>query len=175
MKQRCYNTKSQRWYTHGNRGITVYSVWKDSFDTFLNDMGWKPPGMTLDRIDNNDNYYKENCRWASPKEQAENRRSNVLVEYQGTTKTISQWASVLNITHSAMTKRLNNWPLDKAMDPSYFGNQFITETIKQKVMDLYYSNNISQVKLGKLYNISQAAISKWVVANKESLGNPPHN
>lgn len=74
MKQRCYNPKNWAYKYYGGRGIKVCEEWKNSFLTFAKDMGEHPEGMSLDRIDNDGDYCKSNCRWATKKEQMNNKR-----------------------------------------------------------------------------------------------------
>jgi len=74
MKQRCFNKNNVRYKDYGGRGITVCDRWKNSFENFYNDMGERKEGFSLDRIDNNKGYYKENCRWSDNIEQGRNRR-----------------------------------------------------------------------------------------------------
>jgi len=167
LKQRCYNTNCKKYPIYGGRGIKVCDRWLESFSNFLEDMGEKPKGFTLDRVDNNGDYSKENCRWATPKEQALNRRTNRLITFNGQTKTITEWAHELGIFHNGLSKRLKTMPLEKALSKDYYGNQYIPEWIKSEILNRYYNKEMSQAKLGQLYGVGQAAISKWVVKERE--------
>lgn len=85
MKGRCYNKKSADYNRYGGRGIVVCDRWIDSFSGFLDDMGERPEGSTIDRIDNDGNYEPSNCRWATMKTQCSNRSTSREVEINGTT------------------------------------------------------------------------------------------
>lgn len=84
MKERCSNPNSPDWDNYGGRGIRVHSEWASSFEAFYAYIGPKPtPHHSIDRIDVNGNYEPGNVRWASPREQAQNVRHNVIVEFRG--------------------------------------------------------------------------------------------
>lgn len=73
-RERCYYPRHPRWADYGGRGVLVCDAWRQ-FSAFLDDMGVRPAGMTLDRINTNDHYYPANCRWATPLQQVWNRRT----------------------------------------------------------------------------------------------------
>lgn len=119
MKQRCYNKNTKDYKRYGGRGITVCSRWLESFDNFLSDMKERTKGFTLERINNNKGYYKENCKWATYEEQNNNTRANVFITHNGISLTLPQWAKKLGINKSTLNNRLNvyHWPIEKAFIP----------------------------------------------------------
>lgn len=103
-KGRCFNHKSKDFKRYGDRGITMCERWRDSFESFMDDMGNKPSSIhSLDRIDVNGPYAPDNCRWATPKEQSWNRRNNRRVNG----KPIGQIAFETGIPQATITTRLN--------------------------------------------------------------------
>lgn len=116
MLARCNNKKSNAYKDYGGRGITVCKRW-ESFENFLEDMGERPSKeYTLDRKENNNGYYKENCRWADWVVQANNRRNNRYFTLNGKTQTMSQWADELGLKRTTVFNRLKRgWPIEKAL------------------------------------------------------------
>ncbi len=116
MRQRCLNKKGWRYKYYGGRGITICEKW-NTYNGFLDDMEKTyKKGLTLDRIDNNGNYCKENCRWTTMKVQNNNKSWNRNIKFRGITKNLSQWASYLKIKRTTLGMRLDiyKWPLEKA-------------------------------------------------------------
>lgn len=105
MRQRCENESAEAFPLYGGRGITVCERWQ-LFENFLADMGEPPPGMTIDRIDNDGPYSPENCRWATTTEQARNRRSVAVVEWRGETHTLPEWEQLTGIPRKVLWHRL---------------------------------------------------------------------
>lgn len=117
MLQRCGNSNHKAFSRYGARGITVCPEWKASFLSFFLSVGHKPtPRHTLERIDNSLGYGPGNCRWATPKEQSRNTRTNHLIEWDGQTKTIAEWAEILGLQYRTLHCRIGRgWPLQRAM------------------------------------------------------------
>lgn len=108
--QRCKNPKHHKYPSYGGRGIVVCESWL-KFENFYADMGDRPyKGYSLDRIDNNGPYCKDNCRWATRKVQQNNRRANRLLTHNGETRTLSQWSEVTGIAYGTLMYRtLRGW------------------------------------------------------------------
>jgi hypothetical protein len=110
IKTRCSDPKYKY---YAGRGIKMCPTWENSFETFLADMGSRPPGCSIERIDNNGNYCKENCKWATPKEQGSNKRNNVLLTIYGKTMTLPRWCDVSGVKVDTAYQRLRRGWTDK--------------------------------------------------------------
>lgn len=121
MKQRCQNPNNSQYHDYGGRGITVDPRWLD-FANFLEDMGEPTEKATLERIDNNKGYSPANCKWATWKEQHQNRRNNRLVTAFGKTQCVTAWADEYGIKHRTLFNRLfraKMTPEDALTKPQY--------------------------------------------------------
>ena len=135
MKTRCYNTKSKQYKWYGAKGITVCAEWLDTSQTLPTGRGrpcskgfiafreWAinngyADNLTLDRIDNDKGYSPDNCRWATMKEQANNRSSNCHhITYKGQTKNLLEWSKELNIPYASLWVKMNRngWSLESVL------------------------------------------------------------
>ena len=107
MKDRCSNSNRKDWHRYGGRGISVCPEWQESFSCFIADMGNAPEHMTIDRIDVNRNYTKDNCRWASLAEQAKNQRKCIRYTLEGRTQNVSEWAKEWGVWWAQAKRRLD--------------------------------------------------------------------
>lgn len=120
MKQRCYNKNSERYEDYGGRGIEVCQEWLDDFMNFYNwamANGYRDD-LTIDRIDNDKGYSPDNCRWATYKEQANNKRNNVLLLYKGEKKTLGEWAEEVGMGYETLHSRIfiQKMSIEKALN-----------------------------------------------------------
>ena len=123
MNDRCYDQTNKQWDAYGGRGIAVCDEWRypDGLPQFIADMGECPPGRSIERIDNDGNYCKTNCRWATRKEQQRNRRDSCIITHKGRSGTIGDWAGWLGISAQTIFYRLKTGkPLDVALSSAKF-------------------------------------------------------
>jgi hypothetical protein len=118
MIQRCHNQKAPDYCRYGARGIAVCKRWRKNFMDFVKDMGIRPAGLTLDRIDNLASYSKKNCRWADRKTQHRNTRQNKMITYRGETRCMSEWCEILKLEYGVTRQRLSNstWTVEEAFN-----------------------------------------------------------
>ena len=120
MKQRCYDRNAKNYHNYGGRGIEVCLEWKNSFKSFYEwsiNNGYNND-LSIDRINVNGNYYPDNCRWATVKEQCNNTRKNVMITYNGKSQTLKEWAEELNINYHTLWKRIKvyKWSAERALN-----------------------------------------------------------
>jgi hypothetical protein len=125
MRQRCYDKLATGYYKYGARGITICEEWL-TFENFRKDMeeGYKK-GLSIDRIDNSFMYCKDNCKWSTPTEQCNNRRSSKIITYQGVTDTLANLARTFNVPYAKVQRRLvDGWSVEDAFNKPTQTNQF---------------------------------------------------
>ena len=117
IKTRCENPACKAYPNYGGRGIRISPEWR-SFKDFIRDMGLRPSSKhSIDRIDNNKGYSKNNCRWATRFEQAQNKRTTRKYNFNGKTLSIPEWSLITGVKAATLHKRINidNWTIEKAL------------------------------------------------------------
>lgn len=119
MKARCFNPKENGYHNYGGRGITVCDEWLvyQNFESWAIETGYEK-GLTIERIDFNNEYCPENCKWATWKEQQNNKRNNKYLEYKGRKQTLAQWCEELGLNYSRTKARINacGWTVEEAFE-----------------------------------------------------------
>jgi hypothetical protein len=119
MRARCQNPNNHKYPMYGGAGITVCERW-DTFENFLADMGERPPGTTIDRIDGTLGYFKENCRWATRIQQQNNLKSNIHLTINGHTQPLRAWAKQAGLHPGTLRSRIKNgWPESSLLIPPH--------------------------------------------------------
>lgn len=112
MRKRCLDEANHNYAHYGARGIKVCDRWIDSFEAFLEDMGPRPHGQSIDRIDVEGHYEPSNCRWASPLAQSRNRRNTIMVSYFGRDMPLAEYAELRGVRYASLSRRIK-----AGMDP----------------------------------------------------------
>lgn len=155
MRTRCNNKNYVQFHCYGGRGITVCERW-ERFEAFLADMGPRPSGHTLDRIDVNGHYAPENCRWATPRQQAANRRDTVPIVINGVSKIACEWADVSGISANIICCRIyRGWPAERAVFWPY-GQRFVHVPTAISL----YQQGLSLTAVGARLGVTRTAITK---------------
>lgn len=124
-KRRCLNKKCEFYPRYGGRGITFCKRWL-KFENFFEDMGVRPVGKSLDRIDNDKGYKPSNCRWATSRQQMRNRRNSLCLSLNGRTEPLIVWAEECGISYEAMWNRIfvHKWEVSRAVtEPSQYAKK----------------------------------------------------
>lgn len=119
MKQRCTNPNNEKYEAYGARGISVCARWMESYEAFRSDMGPRPRGYSIDRIDPDGDYEPSNCRWASDKTQHANRRTTIWVDYDGERVTASEFADRVDVSSKRLYKVMSSRGLDPHAAAAY--------------------------------------------------------
>lgn len=146
MVARCTNPNVPQWGDYGGRGIAVCDRWL-RFENFLEDMGEPEKGMSIDRIDNSKGYCKENCRWATPKEQVGNRRNTLFLTVNGRTKTLAGWAEELGVDYDRMLQRkLKGWSDEDCVSVPFPPVATRRRFSSAEEREAYYASDFVEVK-----------------------------
>ena len=158
MKKRCLNPSDRGYKNYGGRGITVCDSWKNSFEAFYRDMGPCPPGLELDRIDNNGPYEPGNCHWTTRTQNQHNTRKNRWLTIDGETKILAEWAVLVSTSHRRIQHRLKaGWPVKEAV----FGpSQALTNFQKSEIQRL--SKIMGTRKIAKVLKVGRSTVQRVI-------------
>lgn len=160
IKQRCYNKNNIHYKNYGGRGIIMCDEWKNSPEIFFKDMGLKPTlKHTIERRDNNKGYFKDNCYWATRKEQQNNRRANVILLYKGMNKNLTEWCKILNLSYKMIEARIRrNWTVEKAFEtPCKIKTKKLNENKVREIKKLL-KQGLMYAEIAKIYDIDQTMV-----------------
>lgn len=158
---RCYNKNSKDYKYYGAKGITVCDSWSikggQGFWNFVNDMAPRPVGTTLDRINRNKGYSKDNCRWTTPLEQVNNRGIATSITYNGETHTATEWEKIVDVSRETIYHRINylGWSPEKTL----------TTPMKKakrgkKIFLDYHGKKVSLANISKITGVTKGTIQR---------------
>ena len=184
MKRRCENSDRPNYRNYGGRGIKVCQEWKNSFETFREwalSNGYSDE-LSIDRIDNDDNYEPSNCHWVTDREQSNNKRSNKLIVYKGEKHTLAQWCEIFGLDYSVVYMRLhrNHLSFEEAIKKGNRVERKLTfkgktQSMSEWTKELGFKQNTLDNRLNKLGWTVERALSTpelgyyWRDALKEEV------
>ena len=149
MRTRVENPNHPEYKSYRCHRICDRWLGPSGFENFYNDLGPRPEGTTLDRLDNTLGYSPGNCAWRSPKQQGNNRSTNIVIKYNGKRMTISQWSEKLGIKYTTLYRRLQKGmpvsqaftrPVRKTLDiPTELPNGLSRRTVAHRIRDLHWT------------------------------------
>lgn len=164
MLSRCNNPKATGYEYYGGRGIKVCDSWQESFYNFYRDMGDRPEGTSLDRMDVNGDYTKDNCRWATPIEQGRNTTANNFVEWDNKILCLEEWSEITGIkANSILTRLRRGWPVEEALGykvkqkPVYNG-RLSQEDIEDMITAI--DSGMSQSEYGRIIGMDSSQVNR---------------
>jgi hypothetical protein len=153
MKRRCYLKTTRSYKNYGARGIVVCERWLESFDNFIEDMGFRPSKLyEIDRIDTNGNYELGNCRWATKKQNSRNKRNTVMLTINGDTRPMAEWAEISGESYDNIKNRISN--LGWSHGDAVFGKK------KKKVYNTPMGKFETLEDISKLVDVGISSISR---------------
>lgn len=162
MKSRCYNPNNETHKRYGAKGITLSEKWKNSFLGFWDDMkdGYKD-NLTLDRIDNNKGYSKENCRWATWKQQAQNKKGVTLYTFGNKTMSADDWSKELGLKKKTVYARIKfyGWDITKAITTQKRKYDGVSFDRARKKWIVYMHKNGKKIFIGR-FNTKKEALQE---------------
>jgi len=174
MRCRCNNKKHKRYASYGGRGIKVCERW-GSYEAFLEDMGLRPDGLSIDRIDNDGDYSPDNCRWATVSQQNKNTRYTRLFSFHGRSQTLDDWAKEYGIPRTTLATRvdLREWDFETALtapcqhrvnlpdDPEKmkYVPKLDAESA-EKMRAVFAHGGVTKTALGRLFGVSRTTVDR---------------
>lgn len=162
MKERCYNVNNKKYKDYGGRGITICDMWLNSFENFYADMGAKPSeSHSIDRIDVNGNYEPNNCRWATKKQQSNNKRNNIFYEYKNKKMTLGDISELVNVSYQLLWNRIHKQKMSLEDAIKYnnklylYNNEYLNLTQIAKIINIPMRTLWNRINIMKL-NIEEA-------------------
>lgn len=178
MRGRCRNASYENYPAYGGRGITVCPEWDVSFESFVSDMGLRPKGHSLDRIDNDGNYEPSNCRWAVPKDQSGNRRVTIFVTWQGKRVTTSQLERKYGFCKGVVAARIGmGWSVERAVSEPALQNKPVHQVFgesmstKQIVDRFKISKQAFNYRIRVMKLTAEQAIHALTISEREANAN----